>query len=248
MESIDRSPEDGTPALAWEINMKISGLVLIPLVVFSMAVVAAAEGELVMRIRPLEMSEWSPEILKKLSGMARASSTVVEGDQKAQGWNENTALPSMLKTVAHHPDLMDPFLDFSAVIAQRGALSRRDSELLALRAAWNCQSEFEWGHHLEYALEAGFSREEIARIPVGPRAEGWSSSERALLEAADELHERQRVSDEVWSKLSAVYSDKQLVEILFVVGQYTMLSMFVNSSGVELEPGYEPLPAMPPAR
>ena len=79
---------------------------------------------------------------------------------------------------------------------------------------------------------------------VRPSAEGWSVSERALLEAADELHERQNISDEVWKKLAADYSDKQLVEILFVVGQYTMLSMFVNSSGVELEPGYEPLPKL----
>ena len=31
--------------------------------------------------------------------------------------------------------------------------------------------------------------------------------------------------------------------MLFVVGQYTMLSMVVNSAGVELEPGFEPLPA-----
>jgi len=228
--------------------MKLFGLVLSALLVFSMTLVATAEGDLVVRIRPLEMSEWSPKILKKLSSMARAASTEVEGQEGARGWNENTPLPSMLMTVAHHPDLMDPFLDFSAVIAQKGALSRRDSELLALRAAWNCKSDFEWGHHLEYALEAGFSREQIARIPVGPSAEGWSASERALLEAADELHERQQVSDEVWAKLAAEYSDKQLVEILFVVGQYTMLSMFVNSSGVELEPGYEPLPSMTPAK
>jgi alkylhydroperoxidase family enzyme len=245
--SIDRPLAGGTSASIPEIGMKLFGVVLPALLFFSMGLVASAEGDLVMRIRPLEMSEWSPEILKKLAGMARNSSTVVEGEDEAPGGNAKTALPSMLKTVAHHPDLMDPFLDFSAVIAQRGALSRRDSELLALRAAWNCQSEFEWGHHLEYALEAGFSREEIARIPVGPRAEGWSATERALLEAADELHASQRVSDEVWAKLAGEYSDKQLVEILFVVGQYTMLSMFVNSSGVELEPGYEPLPKLPSA-
>ena len=198
-----------------------------------------------MRIRPLEIGEWSPKILEKLAGMARAAPPKAEVKGEDRSWKEGRSLPGMLKTVAHHPELMDPFLDFSTVIAQRGALSRRDSELLAMRAAWNCQSEFEWGHHLEYALEAGFSREEIARIPVGPSAEGWSASERTLLEAADELHERQQISDEVWAKLAASYSEKQLVEVLFVVGQYTMLSMFVNSAGVELEPGYEPLPTMP---
>ena len=113
--------------------------------------------------------------------------------------------------------------------------------------AWNCQSEFEWGHHLEYALNAGISRAEVDRIPAGPGADGWSDTDRALLEAADQLHAKQDITDEVWSKLAAQYSDKQLVEILFVVGEYTMLSMVVNASGVELEEGYESLPTMAPA-
>ena len=200
-----------------------------------------------MRIRPLEMSEWSPKILTKLASIGRVRLTVTEGQEEAPGGNERRGPPSMLKTVAHHPDLMEPFLDFATVISHHGALSRRDSELLALRVAWNCRSEFEWGHHVEYALDAGLSKEEIARVPVGSSASGWSASERTLLEAADELHERQHISDEVWEKLAAGYTNKQLVEMLFVVGEYTMLSMVVNSSGVELEPGYEPLPTMPPA-
>ena len=198
-----------------------------------------------MRIQPLEISEWHPNILEKLATMARAAPPKAEVQGEDRSWKQGRSLPGMLKTVAHHPALMGPFLDFSSVIAQRGVLSRRHSELLAMRAAWNCQSDFEWGHHLEYALEAGLSRVEIARIPVGSRAEGWSPLEQVLLETADELHARQNVSDELWEKLSAEFSADQLVEVLFVVGQYTMLSMFVNASGVELEPGYERLPDRP---
>ena len=239
--------------------MKLVSLFLSGLLVVGLSPAAMAQGDAAMRIRPLEISEWSPKILEKLAKMARAAPALSpnpspnptpSGAEAADGNSPRKggrSLPGMLKTVAHHPDLMDPFLDFSAVLGQRGALTRRDSELLAMRAAWNCQSEFEWGHHFEYALDAGFSKEEIARIPYGPTADGWSASERALLEAADELHARQQISDGVWEKLAASYSDKQLVEVLFVVGQYTMLSMFVNASGVVLEPGYESLPPSPPS-
>lgn len=230
--------------------MKPIWLVLSGLLVLTVTISAAAtvEGEPTMRIRPLEISEWSPKVLEKLAKMARTAPPKTEVKGEDRSWKEGRSLPGMLKTVAHHPELMDPFLDFSAAIAQKGALSRRESELLAMRAAWNCQSDFEWGHHLEYALEAGFSREEIARIPLGPAAEGWSAGERLLLEAADELHADYQISDAVWAKLADSYSDKQLVEVLFVVGQYTMLSMFVNASGVELEPGYEPLPKLSQAK
>ena len=196
-----------------------------------------------MRIRPLEMNEWSPRILAKLASIGRVRLATKDEEAEPAGGNERKRPPSMLKTVAYHPDLMEPFLDFANVLAHQGALERRESELLALRVAWNCRSEFEWGHHVDYALDAGLSEEEIARVPAGPNAGGWSASDRALLAAADDLHQCQVVSDAVWNELSGTYSEKQLVEMLFVVGQYTMLSMVVNSAGVELEPGFEPLPA-----
>jgi len=60
--------------------------------------------------------------------------------------------------------------------------------------------------------------------------------------AADELHTRQDFSDATWSKLRERWSDAELVEIPFVVGHYTMLSMVANATGVPLEPG---LPALP---
>ena len=201
-----------------------------------------------MRIRPLEMSEWSPRILKKLASIGRVRLNEADGQEERASGDERKSPPSMLKTVAHHPELMEPLLDFATVISHQGALSRRDSELLALRVAWNCRSEFEWGHHADYARDAGLSDEEILRVAAGPNASSWSSSERALLEAADDLHTHQYVSDEVWASLAAEYSEKQLVEVLFVVGEYTMLSMVVNSAGVELEPGYEPLPPRQPAQ
>jgi alkylhydroperoxidase family enzyme len=227
-----------------EIDMKPAWLTLAVLLVCSMTTAPLAEGEATMRIRPIEPSEWSPKILNKIESIGRVRLPAGKDQKGDSGGSEKKRPPSMLKTVAHHPDLVVPLLDFATVISHNGALSPRESELLALRVAWNCRSEFEWGHHADYARDAGLSDEEIARVPLGANAHGWSATERALLEAADELHGRQLVSDEVWSKLAANYDEKQLIEILFVVGEYTMLSMVVNSSGVELEPGYERLPTI----
>ena len=57
-------------------------------------------------------------------------------------------------------------------------------------------------------------------------------SERALLRAADELHNGCDVSDPTWAVLAEHYDAPALVEILFVVGQYTMLSMVANAAGI----------------
>ena len=162
------------------------------------------------------------------------------------GWDRHT--PNLLRAVAHHPQLLEPFLAFAAALAGRGSLPRRASELLALRAAWNCRSAFEWGHHAVYARAAGLSDAEIDAVAAGPTAPTWAEDERVLLAAADELHAGQTLSDATWARLAARWSAAQLVEIPFVVGHYTMLSMVAGAAQVPLEDGLPALPRPPGAR
>lgn len=79
-------------------------------------------------------------------------------------------------------------------------------------------------------------------MAAGPEADGWSERERCLLVAADELHAGHDVADATWERLEAIFEPAQLVEIPFVVGHYTMLSMVANMTRVPLEPGLPELP------
>ena len=63
-----------------------------------------------------------------------------------------------------------------------------------------------------------------------------------MIRAADELHASQDVSERTWAALSSSWDTGQLVEIPFVVGQYTMLSMVAKATGVPVDPA---LPALP---
>ncbi|MBK7948491.1 MAG: carboxymuconolactone decarboxylase family protein [Deltaproteobacteria bacterium] len=192
------------------------------------------------RLPPMPESAWSPEVREMLRGtQGRVASLEGSGQRKPD------EVLAILRTMAYHPRIMKPFLGFATAIAQQGALSRRDSELLALRASWNCGSDFEWGHHVKYAQVAGLTDAEIARIAVGPDAPGWSAEDRDLLRLADQLHARQQIDAALWRRLDARFDEAQLVELPFVVGQYTMLSMVANMTGVALESGHDPLPAGP---
>ena len=167
----------------------------------------------------------------------------VAGDEAGGGAPERTKPLHILTVMAHHPTLLPPFVEWATALAQRGLLTRREHEILALRVAYSCRSEFEWGHHVVYARAAGMSDADIDRVVEGPDAPGWSVSEQALVRAADELTSSTfDITDDTWSVLRAHYDDARLTEIPFVVGQYTMLSMFANSLGVVLEPDYESLP------
>ena len=191
-----------------------------------------------VRIAPLPPEEWSPETHERLEATVRRVAGL-EGRAPAR------PLP-ILTVIARHPTLLGPFLEFTGTLATRGALSRRDSELLALRAAWSCRSAFEWGHHVHYARAAGISDAEIARVAEPEISPRWSAREAALLAAADELHARQRISDTTWAALARDFDEAQRVEIPFIVGQYTMLSMVAESLGVPVEPDLPKLPEAGP--
>jgi alkylhydroperoxidase family enzyme len=144
--------------------------------------------------------------------------------------------------LAHQPDLLAPFLTWAAALALNGRLSHRDHELLALRTAWKCASEFEWMEHAQYARAAGVTDDEIARLGAPFDESAWPSHEAALLRASDELCEQHGISDATWNVLAARYDHAALVEIPLVVGQYAMLSMMANSLGIPGDAGGTPLP------
>ena len=145
--------------------------------------------------------------------------------------------------VAYHPTLLEPYMTWATAVARHGVLDARSATLLALRTALRCGSEFEWGVHATHAGErAGLTSEEVARVVVGPDAPGWTAREAALLRAADELHDDDAVGDHTWATLSAELGVDAMLEAVFVVGHYTMLSMVANSVGVPPEPDWAALP------
>jgi alkylhydroperoxidase family enzyme len=149
---------------------------------------------------------------------------------------------NIFPTLAQHPEFFRAWLPFGGFLLTAGKLSGRDRELLILRTAVCCRSSYEWGQHVRISLDGGIDRATIDRVLEGPGAEGWSRHEATLLRAVDELHEDSRISDETWATLAETYDAEQLIEATMVVGHYHMLAFALNSLGVELDEGLEPLP------
>jgi alkylhydroperoxidase family enzyme len=194
------------------------------------------------RIPGLEPPSWSPAVRRALAPTVGPVAELEDRDAGPEGGATSRPL-NILTVIAHQPRLLDPFLGWASALVLEGVLPRRDHELLALRAAANCGSPFEWGHHAVYARAAGLTDDEVNRVAAGPDADGWEPGDADLLRAADELQRGWTISDPTWRRLTERYDEGALVELCFVVGQYTMLSMLANAAGVEVEPGYDPLPA-----
>ena len=196
------------------------------------------------RIAKLQPDQWDEQVRTLLTPTLGP----VAGLEGREAGEERKPLDILL-VLAHDPKVLGPFLAWAATLVFDGALSRRDHELLALRTAANCASDFEWAHHAVYARAAGLDEDEIARVAAGPNAVGWDPADAALLRAADELHVSKTIADATWERLAERLTPAALVEVPWVVGQYKMLSMVANATEVGIHPGEDVLPAArrPPA-
>jgi alkylhydroperoxidase family enzyme len=149
---------------------------------------------------------------------------------------------NIFRTLANHPALAKRWLVFGNHILAKNTLPAREREILILRIGWLCRSGYEWGQHVVIGKASGLSDEEITRISQGPDAPGWSAADRALLRATDELHEDAFVTDATWAELSKRWNTQQLMDLVFSVGQYNLVSMALNTFGVQPEPGLPVLP------
>ncbi len=149
---------------------------------------------------------------------------------------------NIFRTLAHHPKLFKRWLVFGAHVLGRSTLPAREREIVILRVGWKCRSEYEWGQHVLIGRDAGLSDDEIERIAVGPEAAGWSETDRLLLRASDELVDDAFVSDPTWKALSERFGEQQLMDLVFTVGQYNLVSMALNTFGVQLDEGVPGFP------
>jgi len=147
---------------------------------------------------------------------------------------------NVFRTMAAAPKAARGFLAWGRyVLSKKNDLSPRDREIVILRTGWRCRSGYEWTQHKRIGLRSGLTESEIERLKQPASAAGWTEAERALIQAADELHDDQFISEETWALLSRHFTEKQRMDVVFTVGQYTQVSMFLNTFGVQLDDGQE---------
>lgn len=191
------------------------------------------------RVTPVPVEEWGDDAVAALSdsfGRETAERFLAAGTD---------AVPNVLGTLLRHPGLAGPFLTYNNVLLFTPTLPPRLRELMVLRVAWRTRSTYEWVQHVRLALSCDVTREEIDAIARGAEAETWTPIEADLLAATDQLVDGYRIDDTTWARLAGHFDERQLVELLFVVGTYTGLAMVFNSLGLELDDELDSVDAPP---
>lgn len=144
--------------------------------------------------------------------------------------------PHVFTTLARNRGLFRRWLFFAGGLMPGGKLPRVDTELVILRVAHNSGCDYEWDHHARLGRRAGLTAEQVEGARAGVAADVWTPRQELLLRACDELHADGVVGDELWAGISRELSERDLIELLLLVGHYEMLAMTLRSLRVAPDP------------
>ncbi len=173
----------------------------------------------------------------RITPLADHELTAEQAEKIAKARDPEGKLLNIFRTLIRIPDAYRAFNWWAGYVMGRNSLSARDREIVILRTGWLCRSGYEWTQHHRIGLNSGLNAADIERIKAGPSADGWTPAERALLAATDDLHRDQFITGPIWSALSTHFNERQCMDVVFTVGQYTQVSMMLNTFGIQLEPG-----------
>jgi 4-carboxymuconolactone decarboxylase len=177
------------------------------------------------RIAPLGEQQWTEQQQKLLAPL-----------------KQNGRVINIFSTLVRHPILFERWGGFGNYVLWEQSLPPREREILILRIGWLCQSEYEFGQHTLIGKGVGLTNEEILRLTKGPDEPGWGRFDAALIRATDELHKAAFITDATWKVLAERYNEKQLIDVIFTVGNYNLVSMALNSLGIQRESGVPSFP------
>ncbi len=165
------------------------------------------------RFRPLaetEMSEAQREVYKDIASGPRGG---VRGPFNA---------------LLRSPELADRAQKLGEWVRYRSSLPDRLKELAILVTARHWSAQYEWHAHHAHALKAGLAPRLAEELAAGKRPSGMKDDEAAVHDFCRELHEKKSVSDSVYAAVVQHFGERGAVDLIGVIGYYTLVSMVLN--------------------
>ena len=143
-----------------------------------------------------------------------------------------------LRAALHSPELADRWQRLGELLRYRTSLPPRSSELAILVVARHWDSQFEWYAHKRMALEAGLEPAIVdainhRRTPVFDD----DAKARLVYDFATTLHRDRKVPEALYREAVATLGERGVVELVGLLGYYTLVSMTLNAFDVGLPEG-----------
>jgi 4-carboxymuconolactone decarboxylase len=151
---------------------------------------------------------------------------------------------NLLGIVAHAESAFEPWLRYSNTLLRRLELDPLLRELAILEVAHLSSSEYEWTQHAAIALAVGASQAQIDAIAAGESSgEHFDAREQAVVAFTREVVIDGAGSEAAVKQLVELLGERQLVELLLVVGNYMGIARLIATVGLEAQ---DPVVSLPP--
>jgi alkylhydroperoxidase family enzyme len=130
-----------------------------------------------------------------------------------------------------------PWLRFGGAILGELQLDPALRELAILRVArLTPGAEYEWVQHEPIALAVGARQDQVDALRADDiDAAVFSEAERAVLLFTTEVVESAVVDDATYEAVAAVLSDREIVELIMVIGQYMLVGRLMAALEIDMD-------------
>lgn len=141
----------------------------------------------------------------------------------------------------HRPALAECIESLGRNLRFGGSLPAALRELAILVTARHWGASYEWAAHEPHARSADLDDAAIDAVRHRRRPEAAGASALAVYDVCTELHTRHGLSDVIFASAVAELGHDGVIELVALVGYYTMVAMTLNAFYVPLPDG-----ALPP--
>jgi len=151
-------------------------------------------------------------------------------------------LLNIFKVFGHTPVLGTCFTDSVMAMLQDAELDWKTKELMILKATHRNECQYCVVQHEAVSQRLGVTQETIAALDgdTYKTSDLFTDGEKALLDLTVQIGiDANRVSNHIWDRVKANYTEPQIVEAVYVITQYIAISKFGDALGVGLEPAFQ---------
>ena len=141
----------------------------------------------------------------------------------------------------HSPRVSEYTRDLGRYLRHEAGIAPPIRELAILVAAREMDSQFEWVAHEPHALEVGLPPGIIDVVKHRKALDSVPETEAAVIRFGRELFGRRRVAPETFARALRLFGERQLVDLVVLMANYTATASLLNAFDMQLRPGKEPL-------
>jgi 4-carboxymuconolactone decarboxylase len=138
------------------------------------------------------------------------------------------------------PELSHRLRGLAVMLWERTTLDRGMVELAICITGRHWEANVEWAAHAPRAIEYGIASEVLEAVYEERRPEFAPPEQVLLYDVCMSLHRERALPEALYERAVEAFGEQGLVELISVIGFYTLVSMTLKAFEIPVAPGIEP--------